>query len=188
MRIAEYGEENREDLIALADAVLGKEFFRNPSQVGRSSNSCVFVALDKDDALVGFIRGRLLAADGLRDFMENRLLEVPEDIADADKDGTLGVIETVVVDPSRQRQGIGTKLLLVIHDTIIGLGADKLIVTFKRGPREGHVDQLMGKLDFQYWTKLPTYWKERCERGEFVCAGRDVRCNCEAVLYRKKVF
>jgi len=71
MRIAEYGEENREDLIALADAVLGKEFFRNPSQVGRSSNSYVFVALDKDDALVGFIRGRLLAADGLRDFMEN---------------------------------------------------------------------------------------------------------------------
>ena len=39
MRIAEYGAENRDDLIALADAVLGKGFFGNPSEVGRSSNS-----------------------------------------------------------------------------------------------------------------------------------------------------
>jgi GNAT superfamily N-acetyltransferase len=188
MRFAEYGADNRDDLIALADAVLGKGFFGNPSKVGRSSNSCVLVALDKDDTLVGFIRGRLLGADGLQSFLENRLPEIPEDIAEANAEGTLGVIETVVVDPGHQRQGIGTKLLMVIHDTIIGLGADKLIVTFKRGPREGYVDKLMEKLDFQYWTRLPTYWQERCERGEFICAGRDEKCNCEAVLYRKKVF
>ena len=100
----------------------------------------------------------------------------------------LGVIETVVVSPHHRRQGIGTMLLLVINDTIIGMGADKLIATFKRGPREGYVDKLMEKLDFQYWTRLPTYWQARCERGDFLCQGRDAQCYCEAVLYRKKVF
>lgn len=188
MRIAEYGAENRDELVALADSVLGEGFFRNPAEVGRSSNTCVLVALDNDNRLVGFIRGRLLGADGLPEFLENRVPEVPEDIAQADAEGTLGVIETVVVNPECRRRGVGTKLLLVIHDTIIGMGADKLIATFKRGPREGYVDTLMEKLDFQYWTRLPSYWQARCERGDFVCAGRDAKCNCEAVLYRKKVF
>jgi GNAT superfamily N-acetyltransferase len=188
MRIAEYGAENRDELVALADSVMGEGFFRNPAEVGRSSNTCVLVALDKDNRLVGFIRGRLLGADGLPEFLENRVPEVPEDIAQADAEGTLGVIETVVVNPECRRRGVGTKLLLVIHDTIIGMGADKLIATFKRGPREGYVDTLMEKLDFQYWTRLPSYWQARCERGDFVCAGRDAKCNCEAVLYRKKVF
>ena len=41
MRIAEYGAENRDELVALADAVLGEGFFRNPAEVGRSSNACV---------------------------------------------------------------------------------------------------------------------------------------------------
>ncbi len=94
----------------------------------------------------------------------------------------------MVVAPEHQAKGIGTKLLRVVHDTIVGRGADKLIVTFKRGPTSAHVDRLMEKLGFEFWLKLQTYWKPRCDLGHFSCVDRAEACTCEAMLYRKRVF
>ncbi len=93
-----------------------------------------------------------------------------------------------MVAPEHQGKGIGTTLLRTVHDTIIGRGADKLIVTFKRGPTSAHVGRLMEKLGFEFWLKLETYWKARCDLGEFACVDRGETCTCEAVFYRKRVF
>jgi len=50
------------------------------------------------------------------------------------------------------------------------------------------VDRLMEKLGFAFWFKLETYWKRRCDLGEFDCLDRGEACTCEAVFYRKRVF
>ncbi len=50
------------------------------------------------------------------------------------------------------------------------------------------VDRLMEKLGFAFWLKLETYWKRRCDLGEFACLDRGETCTCEAVFYRKRVF
>ena len=93
-----------------------------------------------------------------------------------------------MVAPEHQGKGIGTTLLRTVHDTIIGRGADKLIVTFKRGPTSANVGRLMEKLGFELWLKLESYWKARCDLGEFACVDRGETCTCEAVFYRKRVF
>ena len=54
--------------------------------------------------------------------------------------------------------------------------------------RAVNVDHLMERLGFELWLKLETYWKRRCDLGEFVCVDRGDACTCEAVFYRKKVF
>jgi GNAT superfamily N-acetyltransferase len=188
MRIEEYSPRWQAKVSALADRVLGTGFFESPAQIQRDVASCVFVVIDKQDEVAGFVRGRVLPKGGLGDFLEYRLPEIPEDLHQADAEGALGVVQTVVVSPEHQGKGLGTKLLQIVHDKVIGRGADKLIVTFKRGSRDAHVDRLMEKLGFAFWLKLETYWRRRCDLGEFACVDRGETCNCEAVFYRKKVF
>ncbi len=188
MQLQEYSPRWQAEVSALAERVLGTGFFEIPSEIMRDPESCVFVALTGDDQVAGFVRGRVLPKGGLRDFLEHRVPDIPQDLEEADATGVLGVIETVAVAPEYQGQGIGTKLLRIVHNTIIGRGADKLIVTFKRGPRAGHVGHLMEKLGFEFWVKLETYWKTRCDLGEFACVDRGEACTCEAVFYRKQVF
>ncbi len=188
MRIEDYSPRWQAKVGALADRVLGTGFFESPAQIQHDPESCVFVAIDKEDEVAGLIRGRVLPKGGLQDFLEHRLSDIPEDLDKANAEGALGVIQTVVVAPEHQGKGIGTKLLQIVHDTVIGRGADKLIVTFKRGPRAPEVDRLMEKLGFAFWLKLETYWKRRCDLGEFACLDRGEACTCEAVFYRKRVF
>ncbi len=188
MQIQEYSPRFQAKVGALADRVFGTGFFGRPSEIAQDPNTCVLVCITDDDEIAGFALGSLLPEDGLQQFLEHRLSDIPEDLHEADAKGVLGVIQTVVVAPEHQGMGIGTKLLRIVHDTIVGRGADKLIVTFKRAPRAAHVDRLMEKLGFVLWVKLETYWKTRCDLGEFACADRGEACVCEAVFYRKRVF
>ncbi len=100
----------------------------------------MFVAIDMVDKVAGFVLGRLLPKGGLGKFLEHRLSGIPEDLDKADANGALGVIQTDVVAPEHQGKGLRTKLLQIVHDMVIECGADKLIVTFKRGPWIAHVD------------------------------------------------
>jgi len=188
MRIEEFSPRWQEKVEALADRVLGTGFFEIPAQIQGDAASCVLVAIEDNEVVSGFVRGRLLPEGGLNDFLEHKLPDIPEDLQRADAEGALGVIQTVVVAPEHRGKGLGTTLLQVVHDKVIGRGADKLIVTFKRESRAVNVDQLMEKLGFEFWLRLETYWKRRCDLGEFVCVDRGNTCTCEAVLYRKKVF
>jgi GNAT superfamily N-acetyltransferase len=188
MRIEEYSPRWQEQVSTLADRVLGTGFFESPAQIARDALSCVFVAIEDNDEVAGFVRGRLLPKGGLDDFLEHKLPDIPKDLQAADAEGALGVIQTIVVAPEHRGKGLGTRLLQVVHDKVIGRGADKLIVTFKRESRAANVDRLMEKLGFEFWLRLETYWKRRCDLGEFVCVDRGDACTCEAVFYRKKVF
>ena len=40
----------------------------------------------------------------------------------------------------------------------------------------------------QFWLKLDTYWKTRCDLGDFACVDRDEACTCQGMFYRKRVF
>jgi hypothetical protein len=46
----------------------------------------------------------------------------------------------------------------------------------------------MKRLGFDLWRKLPSYWRDQCNRGEFKCVDRTDRCVCEAMLFRKSVY
>ena len=84
---------------------------------------------------------------------------------------------------------LGSKAVSVFLDDIYGDGADKLVVTFKRGPMVPHVDRWMKKLGFDFWIRLESFWKERCESDEFHCAERSEEgCRCAAMFYRKRIF
>jgi len=176
------------DVIRLASEVFGAGYFDRPSEIATQPGSLVLVCHEDDERLVGFAQGQLLSEGRLRDYLGPRVAEVPAEIAEADAQGALGAIQAVAVLPGRRRRGIGCKLLATLHDALVGLGADKLIITFRRGPSASPVDGLMARLDFEPWTRLPTYWQERCESGAFKCVDRRDRCACEAVFYRKKVF
>ncbi len=175
-------------VLELMAEISGEHHFVNLGQLAKNPNVTMLLSYENDDELAGFTQGRLLPAGGLRDHLEHRIGKISPEIDEADQAGALGVIETVAVGPGFRRRGIARNLLEILHDKLIGAGADKLIITFKRGPSASSVDGLMTKLGFTPWTRLPSYWKERCENREFVCVDWDGSCKCEAALYRKTVL
>ena len=184
-----YSPSRQSQVTALADQVFGAGFFPNPGEIAQEPDTRFVLCLSDDgEELIGFIFGRLLPPEGLRDFFEGRVESIPKDIAEADAKGVLAVIRTIAVAPGQQGKGVGTKLLEIIHDSLVGLGGDTLMVTFKRDPGSPGVDKLMHKLGFELWAESGTYLRQRCDQGQFKCVARTDRCNCKALFYRKPVF
>lgn len=188
MRFEIYSPRWQSDVTRLANDVFGEGYFARPSEIAAEPDSIVLVSLENDEALLGFAQGRLLPRGGLAEYLERRIAAVPPDIDDADGKGVLGAIQSIAVAPEWRGRRIGTTLIEILHDRLIGLGADKLIITFRRGPSASSVDGMMSRLGFAIWERLPSYWQARCEAGEFHCIDRHNGCSCEALLYRKAVF
>lgn len=176
------------DVVRLADKVFGEGYFVRPSEIAAEPGSVIFIGQEKDEMLLGFAQGRVLPQGGLQDHMGGHVADISSEIIDADEEGALGVIQAIAVAPECRRCGYGTKLVALLHDRLIGLGADKMIVTFKRGPSAPHVDGMMGKLGFEIWQRLPSNWQERCDAGDFRWIDRQNSCTCEALLYRKTIY
>ena len=122
-------------VIELATVVFGEGYFSEPWLQTRQPDSMMFLAHDDIDGLYGFAHGRILPKDGLRPYLGPAVGDFPPDVRDADAAGNLAVIDVVAVAANHRRQGIGFTLLRATHDALVGAGADKLLVTFKRGPR-----------------------------------------------------
>ena len=149
MKFDLYSPRWHSDVIALADEVFGAGYFSRPTELAAESGSVIIIGQENDEELLCFARGRVLPENGLKDHLEGFVPEISPEIADADRTGALGVIQAIAVAPKSRRQGYGSKLVALLHDRLIGMGADKLIVTFKRGPNVPHVDGMMGKLGFE---------------------------------------
>lgn len=187
MWIERYDPRWHSEVIQLANVVFGEGYFSEPWLQTRQPDSIMFIAYD-DTGVYGFAHGRILTKDGLAAYLGPDVTDFPADIRDADAAGNLAVIEVVAVDPGHRREGLGHSLLQATHDALVGAGADKLLVSFKRGPRASSVDGLMKRLGFDLWRKLPSYWRDQCNRGEFKCVDRTDHCVCEAMLFRKSVY
>ncbi len=183
-----YSPRWHSDAIRLANDVFGDGYFVRPSEIAAEPGSVILIGQENNEMLLCFAQGQVLPQGGLQDHLEGHMADISPDIADADRKGALGVIQAIAVAPECRRRGYGTKLVALLHDRLIGMGADKLIITFKRGPRAPHVDGMMTKLGFEIWQRLPSYWQERCDAGDFRCIDRQNSCTCEALLYRKTIY
>jgi GNAT superfamily N-acetyltransferase len=188
MPIELYSAQWQESVTRLATETFGEGFFGNPSRVANEPDSVIVLSQTEGDTLTGFVQGQVWPRGKLHDLLDARATEIPAELAQADEQGALGVIQAVAVAPEHRRRGIAATLLGVLHDKLVGLGADKLIVIFKRGPSAKTVDTMMGKLGFEAWTSIPAYWRERCDAGEVNCVDRGDACCCEALIYRKVVY
>lgn len=191
MWIGRYEPRWHRQVVQLANSVFGEGHFSNPWERLQQPDSLMFVALDdNDESILGFTHGAILPEKSLRQHLGPAVGDFPDDIAEADASGNLAVIDVVAVSVAARRKGVGYALLQAIQNALIGAGADKLVVSFKRGPGSTSVDGLMKSLDYDLWEKLPSYWRDDCNRGDFKCVerkGQD-QCVCEAMLFRRSVY
>jgi len=189
MWIERYEPRWHSQLVDLSRTVFGEGYFSNPWLQVQNRGALMYIAREDDSGILGFAHGMILPKNSLRDYLNADVTDFSRDIIDADAAGSLGVIDVVAVAPGQRRKGTGRALLQATHDGLVGIGADKLLVTFRRGPDAADVYGLMNSLGFDLWRKLPSYWREECIRGDFKCADRQGdRCVCEALIFRKAVF
>lgn len=184
-----YTPRAQNEVMALANQVFGEGYFRATATIGKEPGSLLLLWRDSEGQVVGMVQGCRLPKSALRSFLDHRIVDLPSDIDVADAAGALGVIQAIAVDAAARRKDIGANLVRGMHDALVGNGADKLIVTFKRGASAANVNKLMSKLGFELWTSLPSFWADQCDQGAFKCVDRgDHCCRCEALLYVKAVF
>ena len=189
MWVERYEPRWHSQLIELSKMTFGEGYFSNPWLQVQNPGSLMYIAREGDEDIIGFTHGMLLEKGTLREYLGPGVTDYPPEILDADKKGNLAVIDVVAVAPGQRRKGVGFSLLQALHDGLIGVGADKLLVTFRRGPGASNVHGLMQSLGFDLWHKLPSYWHEACVRGDFKCADRKGgECVCEAMVFRKSVY
>ena len=189
MWIERYEPRWHSQLLELSTTVFGEGYFSNPWLQVRDAGAFMYIAREDDNRILGFAHGMILQKKSLREYLGTDVADFPPDILEADAAGKLAVIDVVAVAPGQRRKGIGFSLLQATHDGLVGIGADKLLVTFRRGPGASSVYGLMKSLGFDLWRKLPSYWRDACNRGDFKCADRQGdRCVCEAMIFRKSVY
>ena len=187
MKFEKYSPNWQRQVREVADDVLGAGYFGKSSEIAREPNTHLIVCIDNNQ-LLGFAHGRLLPKRGLRDFLEQRVDFVSNDFDEADLAGAFGVIQSIAVAPDHQGKGVGTGLISRLHDLLVGHGADKMIASFKSGPSSSPIEGIMQRMKFEYWLRLETTFRERCNQGKFVCGDRTDKCNCEAIFYQKTIY
>lgn len=187
MEYQKYSAHWQRQVRLVADRVLGTGYFGKSSEIVREPNTHMLVCVDKDD-LLGFSHGRLLPKRGLRDYLEHRVDFVPDSLDSADNTGAFGVIQSLAVAPEHQGKGVGSGLLSRLHDLLVGHGADKIIASFKHGPSSTPIHGIMKRMGFEFWLRLETNFRDRCNEGEFACPDRTDQCNCDALFFRKNIY
>ena len=90
MNIDQYSPRWHSDVIRLSNEVFGEGYFVRPSEIAAEPGSVMLISQENNETLLGFAQGRILPQDGLQNYLEQRVADIPPDIADADRMGALG--------------------------------------------------------------------------------------------------
>ena len=115
MWIARYEPRWHSQVVKLATEVFGEGHLSSPWEKLQQPDSLMFVACDDDDdSVLGFAHGSILPEKTLARFLGPGIEDIPEDIAEADAEGNLAVIDVVAVSPAARRIG-RTWMELLVH-------------------------------------------------------------------------
>ena len=111
MQIERYAPTWHRKVVDLAKEAFGEGYFSKPGEIAGDPDTIMLVSTETDDQLLGLVQGRLLPENARADYLEHQVSDVPNEVAAADRDGALGVIEIVAVAKAQRGTGLGTRLI-----------------------------------------------------------------------------
>lgn len=142
---------------------------------------------DFNGRVVGFGYGYIAQTGTLASFLKQEQNNLPHSMLSADKTEQIGIIKTIVTDPSHQCQGLATKLVREIEKDLLQKNATEIIVpAWKAGDRI-NIGRTMDRAGYTEGFTVEGFWKKDCDSGDFQCIDRTDQCICSAVFYTKTV-
>jgi ribosomal protein S18 acetylase RimI-like enzyme len=119
---------------------------------------------------------------------------LPDDVRRAANSGKLGVIKTIAIADRYEGRGIGNQIFNAMERMLQSRGADMIVVPAWKSSRGIHIKGLLDHNGYIPFLTCPRYWKEQCDKSEFVCNDRQqitatgeqkLECICDLVWYKK---
>ncbi len=143
------------------------------------------ICMNFNGQIIGFGYGYIAQADTLASFLKVEADNIPDPLLAADKQGRIGIIKTIVTDPTCQGRGIGTKLVREIEQGLLQNDATEIIVPAWKAGNRINIKKIMERTGHKPNFTVDGFWKEDCDSGEFQCVDRINKCICSAVFYAK---
>lgn len=184
VKIKRYRSKHCGAVLDLLNSTLGEGYLSNVNQVASQKGTIAYVAIESN-CVRAFSYGYLAHQGYLSELTQGKgALPTPE-LKVADKNGTLGVIQTVSVDDKMQGRGIGTLIFNRIERRLWYKGATAIVVPAWQIGTVINMEGILKSSGFTSWSRIALYWKEECDRNAFKCLARSNQCVCNAVFYRK---
>lgn len=163
----------------LADAELGKGYLSEAELLRTELQTLV---ASESGTVIGFITCGIVTTSSLRQ-QAGKLFDVLP--AEFQLAGRLGKIGSLVVEKSRQQQGIGTRLLSAALEELAG-SVQRVFLLGWRSAKGTNVQPLVRKLGFEQVAVIRNYWQEASQQQGYTCpvCGRPP-CHCSAVIFCK---
>lgn len=133
----------------------------------------------------GFCLGYIEEANNLPQLIRAELGVLPDDVALADRNGTLGIIKSVVIRKKFRGHGIGTAILQSAETELKNRDTECILVPAWKIGETTNMRNILLSNDYREWVESPDYWKTECDQEKFQCVGRSKDCRCSVVFYRK---
>jgi GNAT superfamily N-acetyltransferase len=184
VRIKRYQAQHRAAVLDILAATFGQGYLSDVDKAAAEDKSITYVALD-GRRVCAFGYAYLASAGALANIARGLDPRFTPALRDADGKGTLGVIQTLAVEPSVQGRGVGTQMLTSLEEYLWRQEATAIIVPAWQRQTGVTVAGLLKASGYVAWGSALQYWRAACDRDEFQCPDRGSTCVCDAVFYRK---
>jgi ribosomal protein S18 acetylase RimI-like enzyme len=180
--IAAVAAPDRQALEGLSARLLGNGYLQSLTELPRAHT---LLGAFHDGQLIGFVLAYAAPAASLNRIVKGHPVSLPVPALRADSSGTLGVLQTIGVDPVLQRQGIATRLVTAALDELSALGADTcLSIAWKNG-QAIPIGGVLERNGFSLCGQIDNFWEAESRRLGYVCPVCGTPCRCSAMLYLK---
>jgi N-acetylglutamate synthase-like GNAT family acetyltransferase len=150
------------------------------------SKNGVVILVEDNGKIIGFSLGKIYTTQKIISiYFEN----ISFDLEHFNQEENIGVIRTLGLIKSYQKQGIGKRLFEEVESQLKELGA-KIIISpaWKDKNNTIYFDRLLKYFSYQPFLTISEYWKEDCEQNKFQCPSKENgKCFCSVVFYKKNL-
>lgn len=179
-----FKQQHTTRVMAIAHTAFGAGYFDEIVKAHSDGNRLFLVAI-ADDAVCGFVLARLLAADGSSELLKGDAACLPRHMKLADKEGKLGVIQSIAVAPSMQGRGVGRALLTAAEDSLRALDGEGILVPAWKHGQQINISGVLRGAGYQVCGEIAQYWRADCDARQFQCPVRETEYVCSMVVYFK---
>jgi len=147
----------------------------------------IWVAMDIEGTVIAFLGGFVCDAGEASRTLRIPLSQMPAALANADRFGAVGVIETICVRPRWQRQGLGVRLIRLAEQDLEDQGAGVVAIPGWKVGNRVNIACAAIKCGYSHELTVAGLWATECDAGSYACCERRDRCVCEAAFYVKKI-
>jgi ribosomal protein S18 acetylase RimI-like enzyme len=114
--------------------------------------------------------------------LSDHIIPLPQDYTRADREGTLGFLDSMAIAPDYRGYGLGAKMTAKFVSAMADNGATAILTQAWKNPTGVPLAKILEKLNFRPLAEIDKIWENDAPE-ELHCPYCGPKCRCGAVIY-----